>query len=61
MSNFFVVNDREVAIIMGRMLHQKYYVHTSDKTGKVIYTFFKVKGIEHIYGQAKSIVENVNK
>lgn len=61
MSNFFVVDDREVAIIMGRMLNQKYYVNTSDKTGKVIYTFLKVKGIAHIYGEAKSIVENANK
>ncbi len=57
-SKYFVVNDIKIASIMSALLNKKFYRFTNDK-GKEIYTFERIPNINHVYGNAKTIAENL--
>ena len=59
-SKYFVVNDAKLAILMGVILNQKYYIYDDErKQGKKIYTFIKDENTIAAYAKAKTIVENL--
>lgn len=59
MKKYFVVDDLKIALLMEELIGKKCYKFYDDKKGKDIYTFEKFEGIGHIYGKAKTIIENL--
>lgn len=55
MSKYFVVNDRELAVLMRKRLKQNFYVHDRSD-GSHYYTFKRVEDIEHVYSECLTIL-----
>lgn len=59
MSKFFVVDNYRVAVCMKALLNMDYKTyHDEDKDR---YSFIKTSNINFIYGQAKRIIEDIEK
>lgn len=59
-NKYFVVSDIKIATLMKSMLGEGYYkFKDNNDTTKTIFSFKYVDGISHVYGQAKTILENL--